>query len=160
MSWHTLLCAASKLWRVGWAMLLVITSLVWKSRLTSLGASFLMNFSYIDFAFRMSCWGSVHFLKSSQATQNSMFSSLNSVLRNLVNASTPSLWESSLSNDSAHFSASSEETLVSLANRADLLVWVSPWKSGLCRRRLSLFLFFFSSDFGLDVCFFFSWPVH
>lgn len=57
---------------------------------TSLGASLSMKTAYICLALVCSLvWDSV-VLKSSQANQNSMFSSLNSVRRNWVKISTPS----------------------------------------------------------------------
>lgn len=58
--------------------------------LTSLGASFSMKSVYIFLAFEDSFWGDLVFLKSSQASQNSIFSSQNSDFKNALNAASPS----------------------------------------------------------------------
>lgn len=57
---------------------------------TSFGASASMKTAYICLALVMSLESESMVLYSSQANQNSMFSSLNSVLRNWENVSTPS----------------------------------------------------------------------
>lgn len=58
--------------------------------LTSLGASFSMKSVYIFLAFEDSFCGDLVFLKSSQANQNSIFSSQNSDFKNALNAASPS----------------------------------------------------------------------
>lgn len=58
--------------------------------LTSLGASFSMKSVYIFLAFEDSFWGDLVFLKSSQASQNSIFSSQNSDFKKALNAARPS----------------------------------------------------------------------
>lgn len=59
--------------------------------LISLGASFSMKSVYIFLAFEDSFWGDLVFLKSSQASQNSIFSSQNSDFKKALNAARPSV---------------------------------------------------------------------
>ena len=49
-----------------------------------------MKSVYIFFAFEDSFWGDLVFLKSSQASQNSIFSSQNSDFKKALNAARPS----------------------------------------------------------------------
>lgn len=58
--------------------------------LTSFGASFSMKSVYIFLAFEESFWGDFVFLKSSQASQNSIFSSQNSDFKKALKAARPS----------------------------------------------------------------------
>lgn len=57
---------------------------------TSFGASFSMKSVYIFLALEDSFWGDLVFLKSSQASQNSIFSSQNSDFKKALNAARPS----------------------------------------------------------------------
>lgn len=58
--------------------------------LTSFGASFSIKSVYIFLAFEDNFWGDLVFLKSSQASQNSIFSSQNSDFKKALNAARPS----------------------------------------------------------------------
>jgi len=77
----------------------------------SFGASFSMKSVYIFLALEDSFWGDLVFLKSSQASQNSIFSSQNSDFKKALNAARPYLLASSSSNASDHSCASSGEGL-------------------------------------------------